>query len=81
MNFSCLLSFRMMCIILWIRDSFAGGLGVASWDDSQHPIQAMRYRLGHKIEIHRKILKDASRRVRTRAGMARQLALLCATAG
>jgi len=36
---------------------------VASWDDSQHPI-AMRYRPEHKIEIHQKIVKDASRRVR-----------------
>jgi TetR/AcrR family transcriptional repressor of nem operon len=37
---------------------------LASWDDSQHPI-AMRYQPGHKAEIHQKIVKDASRRVRS----------------
>jgi len=37
--------------------------GVAPWDDSQHPI-VMRYQPGHKEEIHQKIVKDASERVR-----------------
>ena len=32
-------------------------------DDRQHPI-VVRYRPEHKVEIHRKIVKDASRRVR-----------------
>jgi len=32
-------------------------------DDPQHPI-VVRYRPEHKLEIHRKIVKDASRRVR-----------------
>jgi TetR/AcrR family transcriptional repressor of nem operon len=32
-------------------------------DDRQHPI-VVRYRPEHKLEIHRKIVKDASRRVR-----------------
>ena len=32
-------------------------------DDQQHPI-VMRYQPEHKLEIHRKIVKDASRRVR-----------------
>ena len=36
---------------------------IASLDDPQHPIP-MRYRPGHKLEIHQKIVKDASRRVR-----------------
>jgi TetR/AcrR family transcriptional repressor of nem operon len=56
----------MIDIILWIRISFFRSvqfLRVASWDDSQHPI-VMRYRPGHKAEIHLKIVKDASRRVR-----------------
>src|SRR5215471_3141870 len=39
-------------------------LVIASSDDSQHPI-AMRYGPEHKIETHRKIVKDAARRVRT----------------
>jgi TetR/AcrR family transcriptional regulator, transcriptional repressor for nem operon len=38
-------------------------LQVAPWDDSQHPI-VLRYQPGHKAEIHQKILKDASERVR-----------------
>ena len=33
------------------------------WDDSQHPI-IMRYQPGHKAKIHRKIVEDASERVR-----------------
>jgi AcrR family transcriptional regulator len=37
---------------------------IATWDDPQHPIQVMRYRTGHKVEVHEKIVKDASRRVR-----------------
>src|SRR5215475_6374659 len=36
---------------------------IAPSDDSQHPI-TMRYGPEHKPEIHRKIVKDASRRVR-----------------
>ncbi|HTA44388.1 MAG TPA: TetR/AcrR family transcriptional regulator [Bryobacteraceae bacterium] len=36
---------------------------IALSDDPQHPI-AMRYRPEHKLETHRKIVKDASRRVR-----------------
>jgi TetR/AcrR family transcriptional repressor of nem operon len=38
--------------------------GIAPSDDSQHPI-FMRYGPKHKLEIHQKIVKDASRRVRT----------------
>jgi TetR/AcrR family transcriptional repressor of nem operon len=38
-------------------------LEIAPSDDSQHPI-TMRYGPEHKLEIHRKIVKDASRRVR-----------------
>ena len=37
--------------------------GVAAWDDFKHPM-VMRYRPGHKAEIHQKIVKDASERVR-----------------
>jgi TetR/AcrR family transcriptional repressor of nem operon len=37
---------------------------VALWDDQQHPI-VMRYRAEHKAEIHQKIVKDASQRVRS----------------
>jgi TetR/AcrR family transcriptional repressor of nem operon len=37
---------------------------IASWDDLQHPREVMRYRPEHKVEIHQKIVKDASRRVR-----------------
>src|ERR1700747_1144933 len=36
---------------------------VAPWDDLQHPM-VMRYQPGHKAEIHQKIVKDASARVR-----------------
>jgi TetR/AcrR family transcriptional repressor of nem operon len=36
---------------------------VAALNDSQHPM-GMRYRPGHKAEIHQKIVKDASKRVR-----------------
>ena len=36
---------------------------IAPWDDPQHPIN-MRYQPEHKLKIHRKIVKDASRRVR-----------------
>src|SRR5215467_6530273 len=38
---------------------------VATWDDSQHPNRVMRYRPGHKAEIHQRIVKDASRRIRS----------------
>jgi TetR/AcrR family transcriptional repressor of nem operon len=37
--------------------------GIAPLDDVQHPI-GVRYRPEHKLEIRRKIVKDASRRVR-----------------
>ena len=40
------------------------GLRLYPWDDLEHPIN-MRYRPEHKAEIHQKIVKDASRRVRT----------------
>ena len=40
-----------------------GRPAIAPWDDSQHPI-GMRYQPEHKLKIHRKIVKDASRRVR-----------------
>jgi TetR/AcrR family transcriptional repressor of nem operon len=56
----------MMCIILSIRPffiRFEADAGIALLDDSQHPI-SMRYRPEHKLETHRKIVKDASRRVR-----------------
>jgi AcrR family transcriptional regulator len=36
---------------------------IASLDDWRHPI-TMRYGPEHKLEIHRKIVKDASRRIR-----------------
>ena len=36
----------------------------ASWDDFPHPISVMRYRPEHKAETHKKIVEDASRRVR-----------------
>src|SRR5215469_5339715 len=39
------------------------GWSVAPWDDSKHPM-VMRYQPGHKAEIHQKIVKDASQRVR-----------------
>ena len=36
------------------------------WDDGRHPIlDRMRYRPEHKAEIHRRIVNDASQRVRT----------------
>jgi TetR/AcrR family transcriptional repressor of nem operon len=55
----------MMNIILWIRISLSGQSGpdIASLDDSQHPI-TMRYGPEHKLATHRKIVRDASRRVR-----------------
>jgi TetR/AcrR family transcriptional regulator, transcriptional repressor for nem operon len=56
----------MICIILWIRIFLSGSerlVGVAPWDDSKHPM-VMRYQPGHKAEIHQKIVKDASERVR-----------------
>ena len=37
---------------------------IAPWDDSQHPI-VMRYGPEHKLETHQKIVRDASRRVRS----------------
>src|SRR5215831_2542526 len=60
-----LLLYRMMHIILWIRISprRKAAQEIAPSDDSQHPI-TMRYGPEHKLEIHRKIVKDASRRVR-----------------
>jgi TetR/AcrR family transcriptional repressor of nem operon len=58
----------MMDIILWIR-IFSGRLQkvseIALSDDSQHPIN-MRYAPEHKHEIHQKIVKDASRRLRAK---------------
>jgi len=36
---------------------------IAPWDDPQHPI-GMRYGPKHKLETHRRIVKDASRRIR-----------------
>jgi TetR/AcrR family transcriptional repressor of nem operon len=39
------------------------GWPVAPWDDSKHPM-VMRYQPGHKAEIHQKIVKDGSERVR-----------------
>src|ERR1700756_5050122 len=42
---------------------FRHGLRLRRWDDLEHPIN-MRYRPEHKAETHRKIVKDASRRVR-----------------
>ena len=57
----------MILIILWIRffssSAKSGTPQIAPSDDSQHPI-GMRYRPEHKLEIHQKIVKDASRRVR-----------------
>ena len=38
---------------------------IAPSDNSQHPI-TMRYAPEHKLEIHQKIVKDASRRVRAK---------------
>jgi TetR/AcrR family transcriptional repressor of nem operon len=58
---------RMINIILWIRVFLGAPLCaslVAALDDSEHPM-FMRYRLGHKKDIHQKIVKDASRRVRS----------------
>src|SRR5690348_9602464 len=58
----------MMYIIQWIRvfqnpvKSFLHA-GLLLKDDLQHPI-AVRYLPEHKLETHRKIVKDASRRVR-----------------
>ena len=55
-----------MHIILWIRFfliRFSRDAHLAPWDDSQHPI-FMRYQAGHKAEVHQKIVKDASQRVR-----------------
>ena len=56
----------MIYIILWIRHFFLANraaFGFAPWDDLQHPI-IMRYQPGHKAEVHRKIVKDASERAR-----------------
>ena len=55
-----------MRVILWIRIFLRrckAAAEIAPSDDSQHPI-TMRYGPEHKLEIHRKIVKDASRRVR-----------------
>jgi TetR/AcrR family transcriptional regulator, transcriptional repressor for nem operon len=55
----------MICIILWIRifPIPPERPEIASSDDPQHPI-VMRYGPEHKLETHRKIVSDASRRVR-----------------
>jgi TetR/AcrR family transcriptional regulator, transcriptional repressor for nem operon len=58
----------MMHVILWIRIfpssiAFDAAPEIAPSDDWQHPI-TMRYAPQHKLEIHQKIVKDASRRVR-----------------
>jgi TetR/AcrR family transcriptional repressor of nem operon len=37
---------------------------IASWDDIAHPIETMRYPADHKAEVHKKIVKDASLRIR-----------------
>ena len=56
-----------MYIIPWIRVfltcSRIGLKGLLLKDDLQHPI-VVRYLPEHKLETHRKIVKDASRRVR-----------------
>ena len=57
---------RIIYIILWIPDLLfpSSLLGrVASLDDQQH-LFVMRYRPEHKLETHKKIVKDASERVR-----------------
>src|SRR5215472_10199331 len=58
----------MMQIILWIRISFircgVGPPGLRLGMIRSILYIAMRYRPGHKIEIHQKIVKDAARRVR-----------------
>jgi TetR/AcrR family transcriptional repressor of nem operon len=56
----------MIYIILWIRifPPIRGPPGLRLGDDLQHPIVVVRYRPGHKAEIHQKIVKDASLRVR-----------------
>src|SRR5580693_2184977 len=59
---------RMMHVIPWIRIFLCpvqGAAEIAPLDDSQHPI-TMRYAPEHKLEIHQKIVKDASRRVRAK---------------
>ena len=43
--------------------SLGAPLNIAPSDDSQHPI-VMRYGPEHKLKIHQKIVKDASRRMR-----------------
>jgi len=56
----------MMHIILWIRILLHPARVapvIAPSHDSQHPI-VVRYRPEHKLETHRKIVKDASRRLR-----------------
>lgn len=56
----------MISIILWIRlffDRSKAARMLRLKDDQRHPI-VVRYRPEHKLEIHRKIVKDASRRVR-----------------
>jgi TetR/AcrR family transcriptional repressor of nem operon len=56
----------MIYIILWIRISFVRPM----WSDGlrlgmiRSIYIVMRYRPEHKVEIHKKIVKDASRRVR-----------------
>src|SRR5580658_2185750 len=59
---------RMMHVIPWVRIFLCpvqGAAEIAPLDDSQHPI-TMRYAPEHKFEIHQKIVKDASRRVRAK---------------
>jgi TetR/AcrR family transcriptional repressor of nem operon len=56
----------MMYIIQWIQVFFhpvESAKGLCLKDDLQHPI-VVRYLPEHKLETHRKIVKDASRRVR-----------------
>jgi TetR/AcrR family transcriptional regulator, transcriptional repressor for nem operon len=58
----------MMHVIPWIRIFLCPvqrAAEIAPLDDSQHPI-TMRYAPEHKLEIHQKIVKDASRRVRAK---------------
>ena len=61
------MSHRMIQIILWIPDLFFPlivGAELHFWMISSI-LFVMRYRPEHKIQIHQKIVKDASRRVRT----------------
>src|SRR6201996_8438075 len=57
---------RIIHIILRIQLFFKPAKygGVAPLDDYRHLYWTMRYQPEHKAEIHQKIVKDASRRVR-----------------